>query len=38
MPKHGKQYRNTIEGLNRSVLMTLEDTIKNVIKNMVLRL
>ncbi len=33
MPKHGKQYRNTIEGLNRSVLMTLEDTIKNVIKN-----
>ncbi|MCX5870622.1 MAG: 50S ribosomal protein L1 [Deltaproteobacteria bacterium] len=33
MPKHGKQYRNKIEGLDRSVLMTLEDAIKNVIKN-----
>jgi large subunit ribosomal protein L1 len=33
MPKHGKQYRNTIEGLDRSILMTLEDAIKNVIKN-----
>jgi large subunit ribosomal protein L1 len=33
MPKHGKKYRNKIEGLDRSVLMTLEDAIKNVIKN-----
>ncbi|MDP3695326.1 MAG: 50S ribosomal protein L1, partial [Desulfocapsaceae bacterium] len=33
MPKHGKQYRNKIDGLDRSVLMTLEDAIKNVIKN-----
>jgi large subunit ribosomal protein L1 len=33
MPKHGKQYRNKIEGLDRSLLMTLEDAIKNVIKN-----
>jgi large subunit ribosomal protein L1 len=33
MPKHGKKYRNKIEGLDRSVLMTLDDAIKNVIKN-----
>jgi len=31
MPKHGKQYRNKIEGIDRSVLMTLEDAIKNVL-------
>jgi large subunit ribosomal protein L1 len=33
MPKHGKKYRNKIEGVDRSVLMTLDDAIKNVIKN-----
>lgn len=31
MPKHGKQYRNKIDGIDRSVLMTLEDAIKNVL-------
>jgi large subunit ribosomal protein L1 len=33
MPKHGKLYRNKIEGLDRSLLMTLDDAIKNVIKS-----
>ena len=33
MPNHGKQYRNKIEGVDRSILMTLEDAIKNVIKS-----
>ncbi len=33
MPKHGKQYRNKIDGIDRSVLMTLEDAIKNVLKS-----
>lgn len=31
MPKHGKQYRNKIEGIDRSILMTLENAIKNVL-------
>jgi len=33
MPKHGKQYRNKIDGIDRSVLMTLEDAIKNVLNS-----
>lgn len=33
MPKYGKQYRNKVDGLDRSLLMTLEDAIKNVIKS-----
>jgi len=33
MPKHGKQYRNNVEGLDRSILMTLEDAINNVLKS-----
>ncbi len=32
MPKHGKQYRNKIDGIDRSILMPLEDAIKGVIK------
>ncbi len=31
MPKHGKQYRSKVEGVDRSVLMTLDDAIKNVL-------
>jgi large subunit ribosomal protein L1 len=31
MPKHGKQYRNKVDGLDRSILMTLGDAIKNVL-------
>jgi large subunit ribosomal protein L1 len=33
MPKHGKQYRNKIDGIDRSALMTLEDAIKNVLNS-----
>lgn len=33
MPKHGKQYRIKIDGLDRSILMTLEDAVKSVIKS-----
>lgn len=33
MPKHGKQYRKKIEGLEASVLNTLEDAIKSVIQS-----
>lgn len=31
MPKHGKQYRNKIENLDRSLLMTLEDAVNAVV-------
>ncbi|MBA3006251.1 MAG: 50S ribosomal protein L1 [Proteobacteria bacterium] len=31
MPKHGKQYRNKIENLDRSVLMNLDDAVKAVV-------
>ncbi|MDD3815116.1 MAG: 50S ribosomal protein L1 [Desulfocapsaceae bacterium] len=31
MPKHGKQYRNKIENLDRSVLMSLDDAVKAVV-------
>lgn len=33
MPKHGKQYRNKIEGIDRSILMPLEDAIQGVLKS-----
>lgn len=33
MPKHGKQYRNKIGEIDRSVLMPLEDAIKAVLKS-----
>jgi len=33
MPKHGKQYRNKIGGIDRSVLMPLEGAIKCVLKS-----
>lgn len=31
MPKHGKQYRNKIENIDRSVLMNLDDAVKAVV-------
>lgn len=31
MPKHGKQYRNKIENLDRSLFMTLEDAVNAVV-------
>lgn len=31
MPKHGKQYRNKIENLDRSVLMSLDEAVKAVV-------
>ncbi|MBU0664251.1 MAG: 50S ribosomal protein L1 [Proteobacteria bacterium] len=31
MPKHGKQYRNKIENVDRSVLMSLDDAVKAVV-------
>ncbi|MBU4326449.1 MAG: 50S ribosomal protein L1 [Proteobacteria bacterium] len=31
MPKHGNQYRNKIENLDRSVLMNLDDAVKAVV-------
>ncbi|MFH2123596.1 MAG: 50S ribosomal protein L1 [Pseudomonadota bacterium] len=31
MPKHGKQYRNKVENLDRSVLMSLDDAIRAVV-------
>jgi len=33
MPKYGKQYRNKIDGLDLSLLMTLEDAVKSVIQS-----
>jgi large subunit ribosomal protein L1 len=33
MPKHGKQYRNKVDGLDRSILMSLEAAITNVLKS-----
>jgi large subunit ribosomal protein L1 len=33
MPKHGKLYRSKMEGVNPSLLMTLEDAIKSVVKS-----
>lgn len=31
MPKHGKNYRNKIENIDRSLLLSLEDGVKNVL-------
>jgi large subunit ribosomal protein L1 len=33
MPKHGKLYAGKIEGIDRSILMTMDDAIKSVIKS-----
>lgn len=33
MPKHGKQYRNKIEGFDRTALMNLDDAIKAVVNS-----
>lgn len=33
MPKHGKQYRNKIENIDRSLLMTLEDAVNAVVNS-----
>jgi len=33
MPKHGKQYKNKIDGIDRSILMSLEDAINAVLKS-----
>lgn len=33
MPKHGKLYRGKIEGVDRSILMTLDDAVQHVIKS-----
>jgi len=33
MPKHGKLYAGKVEGIDRSILMTMDDAIKSVIKS-----
>ncbi len=33
MPKHGKQYRNSVEKLNNNALLTLKDGIKSVLES-----
>ncbi len=33
MPKHGKQYRNKLENIDRSLLMTLEDAVNAVVNS-----